>query len=71
MYDLAMTIYFGLYGATMTTNCPFFWGPDSIMMLPCERGVPFFLRGRGDLRELFDGVGSSRPYAIDAIDRGG
>ena len=34
MYDLAMTIYFGLYGATMTTNCPFFWGPDSIMMLP-------------------------------------
>ena len=42
MYDLAMTIYFGLYGATMTTNCPFFWGPDSIMMLPCERGVPFF-----------------------------
>ena len=34
MYDLAMTIYFGMYGATMTTNCPFFWGPDSIMMLP-------------------------------------
>ena len=29
-----MTIYFGMYGATMTTNCPFFWGPDSIMMLP-------------------------------------
>ena len=34
MYDLAMTIYFGMYGATMTTNAPFFWGPDSIMMLP-------------------------------------
>ena len=34
MYDLAMTIYFGMYGATMTTNSELFWGPDSIMMLP-------------------------------------
>ena len=36
MYDLAMTIYFGMYGATMTTNSELFWGPDSIMMLPCD-----------------------------------
>ena len=42
MYDLAMTIYFGMYGATMTTNSELFWGPDSIMMLPCERGVLCF-----------------------------
>ena len=34
MYDLAMTIYFGIYGATMTTNSELFWGPDSLMMLP-------------------------------------
>ena len=34
MYDLAMTIYFGMYGATMTTNSELLWGPDSIMMLP-------------------------------------
>ena len=37
MYDLAMTIYFGMYGATMTTNSELFWGPDSIMMLPYTR----------------------------------
>jgi hypothetical protein len=36
MYDLAMTIYFGMYGATMTTNSELFWGPDSIMMLPAR-----------------------------------
>ncbi len=36
MYDLAMTIYFGMYGATMTANSELFWGPDSIMMLPCD-----------------------------------
>ena len=39
MYDLAMTIYFGMYGATMTTNSELFWGPDSIMMLPARRCV--------------------------------
>ena len=32
MYDLAMTIYFGMYGHTTTTNSELFWGPDSIMM---------------------------------------
>ena len=39
MYDLAMTIYFGMYGATMTTNSELFWGPDSIMMLPYMSSV--------------------------------
>lgn len=34
MYDVAMTIYFGMYAATMTASMNFFWGPDSIMMLP-------------------------------------
>ena len=60
MYDLAMTIYFGMYGATMTTNSELFWGPDSIMMLPfavwksnrksSRRGIaaPSRRRDRGD-----------------------
>ena len=39
MYDLAMTIYFGMYGATMTTNSELFWGPNSIMMLPYMSSV--------------------------------
>ena len=35
MYDLAMTIYFGMYERDDDDQLlPFFWGPDSIMMLP-------------------------------------
>ena len=46
MYDLAMTIYFGMYGATMTTNSELFWGPDSIMMLP-------YMSSAGDAQSAF------------------
>ena len=34
MYDKAMTVYFGMYAATMTANASFFWGPESPLMLP-------------------------------------
>ena len=34
MYDKAMTVYFGMFAATMTANANFFWGPDSLMMMP-------------------------------------
>ena len=31
-----MQIYFGMYGVTMTASCDFFWGPNSIMMMPYQ-----------------------------------